>query len=294
MGRTALILGAHGRFGRHAAAAFGAMGWEIRRFDRGRARLADVAQGASVIVNGWNPPYHRWAAEIPEQTRQVIAAGEASGALVIVAGNVYPFGPAAPERLNASVPHGAVNPLGRVRAEMEAALRASGVRVLILRGGDFIDSEPSGNWFDRVLTAELRQGRFRYPGPLDRRHAWAWLPDLARAAAMLTDRVERLDRFTDLPFPGYTLTGAEMQAALERCLGRRLRARRLNWLPLRPLAAVLPRWRGVVEMSYLWRKPHTLDGRAFRAMLPEFRETPLEAALASAIRHQIDPDKAVM
>ena len=291
MTRTALVLGPGGRFGRNAAEAFGAAGWAVRHFDRRGASLSEAARGAAVIVNGWNPPYHRWAADVPGLTRQVIAAGEASGALVIVPGNVYPFGADAPEVLTAALSHGAANPLGRVRMAMEAAYRASGARVLILRAGDFIDSEPSGGWFDRVLTKELRRGRFRYPGPLDRLHAWAYLPDLARAAVMLAERAGGLGRFTDLPFPGYSLSGAQMQATLERCLGRPLQARRLNWLPVRALACVMPAWRGVVEMSYLWRKPHALDGSVFRALLPEFRDTPPEVALASAIRHQIGPDQ---
>lgn len=293
MTRTALILGPTGRFGKHAASAFGAAGWTVRRFDRRRDALQAAARGADVIVHGWNPPYPRWETEVPGLTRQVIAAGRASGALVIIPGNVYPFGDDAPERLTAEVPHAARNRLGRIRAGMNAAFRESGVRTLILRAGDFIDTEPSGIWFDRVLAARLSRGVFEYPGPMDRRHAWAYLPDMARAAVALAERADRLDRFTDLPFPGFGVTGEEMHAAFERVLGRPLRARRMNWLPFQLAAPLWPMGRGLLEMSYLWRKPHYLDGTAFRAALPDFAQTRLDAAIASALRLEVGPDKAM-
>ncbi len=290
---NALILGPTGRFGRHAAAAFEASGWTVTRFDRATGTLRDACRGADIIVNGWNPPYPRWQAELPGQTAELIKLAEASGARVILPGNVYPFGAAAPARLAAEVPHAATNPLGRARAEMEAAWAGSTARVLILRCGDFLDTEASGNWFDKILTARLAGGRLTYPGPTDIPHAWAYLPDVARAAVALAAQADKLPRFADIPFPGYTLTGTEMRAALEKVTGREIRLSRMSWLPLRLAAPVWPLGRHLVEMSYLWRKPHSLDGTAFRGWLPEFHDTPLEEALASAIHHQVNPDKAV-
>ncbi|WP_116132118.1 epimerase [Tropicimonas sp. IMCC34043] len=294
MKRSALVLGPSGRFGRHAARAFEDAGWQVRRFDRSKDDLSDAARGVEVIVNGWNPAYPDWAAELPDLTARVIGVAEANGALLIQPGSVYPFGKGAPERLTSATPHAARNPLGRLRAEMEAALRASSARVAILRGGDFLEAEPSVNWFDRVIVAGLARGRVTYPGPFDRPHAWAWLPDMARAAVALAERADPGERFLDVGFPGFTLTGAELHAALERVTGRPLRLRRMSWLPFRLAAPVWPMGRGLVEMSYLWRMPHRIDGAGFDALFPDFRPTVLDQALASAIHDQIDPDKAVV
>ena len=283
MQKTALILGTSGRFGRHMAAAFQARGWSVTPFDRARDGLAEAARGKDIIVQGWNPSYQHWQAQVPGQTARVIAAARESGARVILPGNVYVYGPDMPSRLAADTPHRAQNPLGRVRREMEAAWRASGVPTILLRAGDFIDIQASGNWFDRVLTARLSRGTFTYMGSWDVPHAWAFLPDLARAAVDLTERRDRLARFEEVPFPGYTLTGTELAGALEQATGRSLRRKSFNWTMFRALAPVWPLMRHVVEMRYLWDGPHALDGERLRALLPDFRPTPLVEALRQAV-----------
>lgn len=288
---TVLILGASGRFGRHMSAAFWNAGWTVRQFQRSTDDLAQSAIGTDVIVHGWNPPYTDWAKQVPAMTGQVIGAAKATGATVIVPGNVYVFGEHAAERFSEDAPHSASNPLGRVRIEMEAAFRASGVKTILLRGGDFIDDVASGNWFDKILTKDLQKGRLTYPGALDAPHAWTWLPDFAAAAVMLAEQRDRLSRFEDVPFPGYTLTGRELAAALTECTGRPVHARRMSWLPLWVVRPFWPMARHLLEMRYLWSKPHMLDGTKFKQLLPEFHMTPVGDALALAVKRNVDPDQ---
>ncbi|PJE36361.1 epimerase [Pseudooceanicola lipolyticus] len=298
MTQTVLILGASGRFGRHAATAFDAAGWVVRRFDRRTGDLAAAARGAQVIVNAWNPPYPDWARQVPVLTQQVIGAARQSGATVMIPGNVYMFGEQTPPPWGAGTPHAARNPMGRIRIEMEAAYASAGLRTIVLRAGDFIDTQASGNWFDLVLTKRLAKGVFSYPGDPAIPHAWAYLPDMARAAVQLVGMRADLPAFADIPFPGYTLTGHEMAAALGRVTRGEVQLRRMSMLPLRLAAPVWPLGRRLLEMSYLWRRPHWLDGTRFDDLLPEFRATPVETALASAlpaglVKPQVYPDQAV-
>ena len=293
MSDTALILGARGRFARHAAAALEARGWQLRRFDRTRDSLSDAASGAALIVNGWNQPYGRWAAELPGLTRQVIAAAKYSGATILQPANVYVYGPEALPVLGPDTPQRAVNPLGRLRIAMEAALRDSGVPVILLRAGDFLDDAPSRGWFDKVIAAPIAKGHVRYPGPPDVPHAWAYLPDLGRAAAQLAARRATLERFEEVPFAGYTLTGTELAAALSRVTGQEIALRRMAWWPLHLARPFWGMAAGLLEMRYLWAVPHRLDGARLHALLPDFADTPLEAALASALQRDVHPDEAV-
>lgn len=90
MAEIALVLGSSGHFGRHAALALEQAGWTVRRFDRKQDDMTQAAKGAAIIVNGMNPPgYRNWDTEVPRITAQAIAAANASGATLIVPGNVY-------------------------------------------------------------------------------------------------------------------------------------------------------------------------------------------------------------
>lgn len=290
---TVLILGGNGRFGRHATQAFSEAGWIVRQFDRRIDNLWDAAWGAQVIVNAWNAPYADWAETLPRTTQQVIEVAEATGATVIIPGNVYVFGSEGSGELSANTPHLASNPLGRLRTEMEAAYRRANVRTIILRGGDFLDDVASGNWFDMVIAKPVARGKISYPGPLDRPHAWAFLPDMARAAVQLAEMRDQLSRFEDIPFPGYTLTGAELAQAVAGAVGHPVQAHTMSWAPLHLARPFWKMARHLVEMRYLWSKPHHLNGARFRALLPRFQDTPVEQAVASALEFQINPDEAV-
>lgn len=288
MAGNALILGASGRFGRAMAEALRAAGWTVRGFDRRSGDLHAAARGADIIVHGWNPPYTRWVRDMPRQTAEIIAAAKASGATVLVPGNVYVYGDQAPLALTETTPHAAKNPLGRARIDMERRFAESGVRTILLRAGDFIDTRASGNWFDMVIAAGLPKGKLASPGDPDAPHAWAYLPDFARAFVELAERRERLPRYCALNFEGYTLSTREMATLL----GARLR--RFNWLPVQILSPVWPMGRRLLEMRYLWSMPHRLDGSAFRALLPDFHATPVAEALARATSLDIDPDEVMV
>lgn len=290
---TVLVLGANGRFGRSAAEAFWNAGWRVSVFDRSTDDLESAARGIDVIVNGWNPAYPDWEVTVPQLTQAIIEAAKSSGATVLQPGNVYVFGEHSGPVVDEHTPHGAQNPLGQIRIEMEAAYRAADVPVILLRAGDFLDTEASGNWFDKVLIQPIAKNKISYPGPLDTDHAWAYLPDMARAAVALCDIRSDLPKFADIPFAGYTLTGHELAALCAQALARPIRAKRMNWLPV---YLVRPFWKvakHLLEMKYLWRLPHHLDDSTLTTLLPNFTPTePVEAirmALSPVMEAQDQP-----
>ena len=300
-----IILGAKGRFGRAAVDAFLVAGWRVRAFARSwenevgttdieliagdafdASALASAAKGCAVIVNGLNPPYPRWKRDLPRLTASVIQAAKASGATVMIPGNVYNYGAGMPARLGEETPHAPTTRKGRLREEMEQAYASAGddgVRTIILRAGDFIEREKTGNWFDSYIAANVAKERVIYPGPLDRVHAWAYLPDMARAMVGLAEQRAAFAVFERFGFPGYGLTGQGLVELMERACGHTLKVKRLPWPMIRFLGLVMPQLREVAEMAYLWRTPHTIDGAKLAAALPDFRATPLEDAIADAL-----------
>jgi nucleoside-diphosphate-sugar epimerase len=58
--------------------------------------MARLAEGAAVIYNCVNPPYHRWPADWPPIAASVLAAAERSGAVLVTLSNLYGYGPRVP------------------------------------------------------------------------------------------------------------------------------------------------------------------------------------------------------
>lgn len=293
MKNTVLILGPTGCLGRNAAAAFESAGWEVRRFDRSTDTLWDAAWGASVIVNGWHTPYPQWAKSVPRHTAQIIEVAKASGATVIIPGNVYVYGAQASERFAPDTPHLAKNSLGKIRIDMEAAFKASGVQTFVVRSGDFLDTEASGNWFDMIMTKPLAKGSITYPGPLDVPHPFTFLPDVAKTMVAMAEQRETLGQFEDLNVSSLNVTGHSLAAAIGDVVGYPVRAKRMSWWPIRILGLVWPTGHALVEMSYLCSKPHYLDATRHGELCPQVAQTPLHEALAQALNGQVDPDKPV-
>ena len=144
-----------------------------------------------------------------------------------------------------------------------------------------------------VMAPKAMKGNFVYPGGMDVRHAWAYLPDFARAVVELCEKREALPQFADIAFPGFTLTGNELMQLVENATQVAQRRRRFFWPLIGMLRPVWPTARGIWEMRYLWSKPHFLSASEFDRLLPDFEMTDPAKAFAQELEFNIHPDKAV-
>lgn len=282
MSGTVLVLGASGLFGGRVAQAFAQSGWTVRKYQRG-TDMAAAAMGVDVIVNGLNPPmYHNWAQLIPQITGQVIAAAKASGATVIVPGNVYnygnqlgPWGPKTPQKPNTRK--------GQIRVAMEAAYRVSGVGVILLRGGDFLDETKLTTVMNAVALKASAKGKIALLGPSDVPRAYAYLPDMARAAVDLTERRLHLPQFADIPFAGLTFSMNDMRDEMQRQTGRDFKFTAFPWWFMRLASPFWELARELPEMRYLFATPHQLTPAPMAALLPDFQTTSFADVIAAHV-----------
>lgn len=297
-----LVLGAAGRIGRAAAEAFRDSGWQVASLVRGSSAgraapgteivevdardaelVAEAAHGMDVILHALNPPYTQWPTLVPVLAEAAIAAARASGATLVLPGNLYNFGAAMPEELDERTAAQPSSRKGALRAALEARLRDLGIHTIILRAGDFYGGDGHGAWFDRVITRYVGQGRLTYPGPLDVVHEWAYVPDLAAALVPLVEARAQFDTFETFGFPGHAVTGAEFVGAIMRALRRDLKVERMPWWLLRLLGPLVPTFRELAEISYLWEVPHRIDGRKLRTTIRTVPHTPFDTAIRTTL-----------
>ncbi len=315
--KTVLVLGGRGRFGLAAAQAFAAGGWRVLAQMRpgasvpqvpgvewlpvavdDTAALARTAEAATVVVHALNPIYTQWDRQAMPLLDAGLRVASHLKALFMLPGNVYNFGSGMPELLAEDTPQLAHTRKGQIRVAMEQqmqqAARGDGVRSVVVRAGDFFGSG-AGSWFDQVLVKDITSGKMTYPGAFDVPTAWAYLPDLAKAfvgaAEKLLEAPGRFAPFEVFHFQGHTLTGRDWADQLADAAwdngwlrpGGGLKTGSLPWPLIQAAGLLLPMWRELAKMRYLWQTPHGLAGGKLAALIGPEPHTELPAAVQQSL-----------
>lgn len=154
-------------------------------------RLAELAAGADALYNCANPSYHRWPALWPPLHAAILGAAERSGAVLVIASNLYGYGPVTGP-IHEGLPLAATVEKLRVRADMWrsalAAHEAGRVRATEARASDYLG--PGANSvFTAVVVPKVRAGRAALvPASVDQPHSFTYTGDVgATLAALGTD-----------------------------------------------------------------------------------------------------------
>ena len=240
------------------------------------ADVLDAARGCAVIVHAVNPPgYRNWAGQVLPMLDNTIAAAEVHGALVVLPGTVYNYGPDAFPLADEEAPQHPATRKGKLREQMEARLEAygrRGGRALIVRAGDFFGPGAGNTWFAQGL---LKPGRaptaIANPGSAGVGHQWAYLPDVAATMVALIARRAALPAFARFHMTGHwDQDGTAMAGAIARVAARHGIAARIKAFPWWMVVLAAPfheTMREMLEMRYLWRQPLQLDNARLAAEL---------------------------
>lgn len=300
-----LIIGITGGAGHETARAALAAGFAVRAMHRkpesldidsrikvvqGDAMSADdvkrAAEGCNFILNGANPPqYRNWEKLVVPMAMNAARAARAHDARLLIPGNIYNFGLEAFPVIREGAPQNPVSKKGRVRVEMENALKASGARVTILRAGDFFGGHAPASWFQTVMVKPGKPvKKVTWPGT-EAGHAFAYLPDLGQAFVRLMQEEARMDTFEDLHFAGHHVgNGRDFAVAIARAAGiRETAVGGFPWFAAGLLRPFVPMLREVWEMRYLWRHDAALDNSRLRSLIGEEPHTPLAEALTASL-----------
>jgi nucleoside-diphosphate-sugar epimerase len=310
--RTALVLGATGGIGGEVAARLAARGWSVRALHRnpeglpaGRkppgvrwlqgdalsaADVARAAAGVSVIVHAVNPPgYRNWDTQVLPMLDNTLAAAKANGALIVLPGTVYNFGPDALPALDEDSPQNPVTAKGNIRVEMERRLRAAAsarCKVLIVRAGDFFGPGAANNWFSGALVKPGSPvSTITYPGTPGIGHQWAYLPDVAETIVRLVDRSASLESFAVFHTEGHwDADGTQMIDAIKRTAGNpRITVTSMPWRLMRLMSPLVPLFRELAEVRYLWNMPVRMGNKRLVAVLGAEPHTPLNTAIRTTL-----------
>lgn len=304
-----VVLGATGGVGRAVVAEAAARGHRVRAVSRSATaagelpagtELMDVdlstaegavaaVAGADVVLHAAQPPYTRWPAEFPSLTRRIADAAAAVGAKLVMADNLYMYGPQPDRRpITEDTPYGATDRKGRVRAEMAIELldrhARRELRVALGRASDYYGPHGTVSALGSGFFGAAVRGRtVNAVGSLQTPHSMAYLPDIAAGLLTLAERDTADGRAWHLPVaePLTTRAFADLLAAE---IDRPVRLRTAGAPTLRLLGLAVPMLRELAGVAYQWELPFIADDSAFRAAFPDaVSVTPHAVAIATTV-----------
>jgi len=241
-------------------------------------RLSELADGAAAIYNCVNPPYHRWATDWPPVANALLAAAEASGAVLATTGNLYVYGPVS-AAMTEQTPLAATGTKGQVRIKMWqdalAAHDAGRIRAFEVRGSDYLGGN---SLLSMLVSPALRKGRTAFvPADLDAPHTWTNVEDVATLLVLGASDERAWGRAWHVPSaPACSIR--ELTAIAARQLGAKPKVRSLPGSVLWGVGVVNPTVRELRETQHQFRKPFVLDSSAAEATFG-LRPTPLEESV---------------
>jgi nucleoside-diphosphate-sugar epimerase len=300
-----IILGAAGQLGRAAAHAFKSAEWRVASLVRASSAqgaapgteivevdandtpsVVAAASGADVVLYALNVPYTQWGRFALPFADTAISAARENRATLVFPGNLYNHGAGMPARIDEATPMRPTSRKGAIRIAVETRMREAaegGLRTIVLRAGDYFGGEAMGSWLDRIIVKEIAAGRLTYPGPLDIVHEWAYLPDLAQALVALVERRDRLPPFAAFGFAGHAVSGRQFLAGISRACRRDFKIDIMPWRLLTLMGMVVPVFRELTDISYLWSTPHAIDGARLAEIIGDLPRTPLDQAIAASL-----------
>ncbi|MFF5291730.1 NAD-dependent epimerase/dehydratase family protein [Paractinoplanes globisporus] len=248
-------------------------------------RLTALAEGAAAVYNCANPKYTEWEKLWYPMNDAMIAAAKAAGAVYVITGNLYGYGPQPGGHMDENTPLAAVGRKGKVRIKMWRDALDSGVPTVEVRGSDYLGAGAVGV-FSSVLLPAMAKGRTAWaPGNPDLPHSFTYTGDMARTMVTLA----RDERAYGQAWHAPTLPAVTIRDLADRytdLTGQpRLKLRGLPRFVMRTAGLVVPMARELAEMDYQFYAPFHLDSRLTEdtfGLKPTDLDVPLREIATSA------------
>jgi nucleoside-diphosphate-sugar epimerase len=221
--------------------------------------LSALTEGAATLYNCANPKYTEWEKLWYPMNDAMIAAAKSAGAVYVITGNLYGYGPQPGGHMNENSPLAAVGRKGKVRIKMWNDALNSGVRTVEVRGADYIGAGAVGVFSSVLLPAIEKGGTAWAPGNPDLPHSFTYTGDMART--MITLAAD--DRAYGQAWHAPTLPAITIRELADRytdLTGQpRLKMRAMPRFVMRTAGLVVPMAREMAEMDYQFYAPFHLD-----------------------------------
>ena len=237
-----------------------------------REKVEMAVKGSDVVYLTVGLPYRSktWERDWPVIMNNVVDACLKYNARLVFLDNVYMYSADEIPRMTESSRVGPVSKKGRVRAQIQQilldAIAERGLQGLIARSADFYGPSVANSPLAITVLDEFRKGKKAFWQVDDSKlHAFTYVPDAARALAMLGNTQDAYGEIWHLPTSSEKLTGKEFVAKVA------------SELKCEPDYYVFKRWmiglvgifvpivRELGEMAYQYDRDYVFDSSKFES-----------------------------
>lgn len=234
------------------------------------ARLTQVAQGAAVLYNCANPPYHRWTQDWPPMAAAILGAAQTTGAVLTTLANLYPYGHVSAP-MTEDLPLSSPGVKGQVRARMWAealaAHREGRIRMTELRASDYYGPgvRDQGHVGDRFFPPILAGKPATYLHDPGVSRSWTYVHDVALALATAGSDERAYGRAWHVP-TAPPFSARELADKVASIAGTSpARIRRIPYWAQDAMGLAVPMMRELKETRHQFDRPFVLDSSDFQA-----------------------------
>jgi nucleoside-diphosphate-sugar epimerase len=241
----------------------------------------------AVVTIGFDYKGSIWKASWPKAMANLLAAAEATNVRIVHIDNMYMYGPQ-DTALHEDMPLTSYGVKPAVRAEVtrmwQTAARAGRVRWAALRAPDFYGPGVGRSHIGDTGLGLVAQGKaatlLMEP---DQPHAFAYVPDIGRAAVSLLDAGDdAFNQVWHVPCAP-TRTPRQLLAIGADAIGHKLKVVSIPSGLLPVIGAAVPFVREIAEMRFTWNRPYHVDATKFARRFWS-DATPFEVGIPQTMR----------
>lgn len=233
--------------------------------------VAKAVAGSKVVYLTVGLPYNTkiWQSTWPLLMTNVIAACKSHQAKLVFFDNIYMYDPESLATLTEAAPIRPVSKKGQVRARIAQMIldevHNGTLQALIARSADFYGPAiKSNSVLTETVFKNLHGGKKAiWLGSANHRHSFTYVPDAAKATALLGNTPDAYNQIWHLPTAANPFTGKEWIAAIARELGVTPHFQVVPKFMVRLAGLFVPIMKEMVEMLYQYDRDYVFNSSNF-------------------------------
>lgn len=235
-----------------------------------------------------------WREQWPVIMQNTIDACLAANSRLVFFDNIYMYDPNHLSPMTESTPISPSSEKGKVRAAIAGTLmeagQQKGLKALIARSADFYGySIQNVSLLTETVIKPLSEGKTaNWLMDANRLHSFTWVPDAARATAILGNTPDAFGQVWHLPTAPGPLTGKQWVELMAGLLGAKPKYRVVGRTLTRMMGWFMPVMRESVEMLYQYDRDYVFNSNKFQQ---RFNYTPISYQEGAATIATLDYGK---